>query len=317
MNRANSIENRLNKVLVHLATAYPTEGWDKFLDASGAAPKWSEVVIAGASLGAGEAAIIATQHVVPRVALISGWTDAMHGWVVPGVTPTSRYFALIHARENFYGRTCSAYVKLGLPSCPADVTTVEGKARLVENLPLPFGTPLLVTNVEPPIPAVPVTDRFLPSTTRDGYIPTETDGTPSQKLLNAWRSILGDGDADTYLDDRDNCKLVANADQTDSDKNGVGDACGPTFATGTLGGSVPATLALTLGPAATFGAFTPGVARTYDASMTATVITTAGRRGAQRQRPRPPGQRDLQPARAAAGRRSASPRGPPRRPTTR
>ena len=39
---------------------------------------------------------------------------------------------------------------------------------------------------------------------------------------------------------------------------------------------MPATLALTLGPAATFGAFTPGVTRTYDASTTATVITTAG-----------------------------------------
>ena len=39
---------------------------------------------------------------------------------------------------------------------------------------------------------------------------------------------------------------------------------------------MPATLALTLGPPATFGAFTPGVARTYDATTTANVITTAG-----------------------------------------
>jgi zinc carboxypeptidase len=45
---------------------------------------------------------------------------------------------------------------------------------------------------------------------------------------------------------------------------------------GGVGGSVPATLALTLGAPATFGAFTPGVARTYDASTTATVISTAG-----------------------------------------
>jgi hypothetical protein len=42
------------------------------------------------------------------------------------------------------------------------------------------------------------------------------------------------------------------------------------------GGSVPATLSLTLGPAASFGAFTPGVDKTYTASTTADVVSTAG-----------------------------------------
>ncbi|MDA0160389.1 M14 family zinc carboxypeptidase [Solirubrobacter ginsenosidimutans] len=45
---------------------------------------------------------------------------------------------------------------------------------------------------------------------------------------------------------------------------------------GTAGGSVPATLALTLGTPATFGAFTPGVAKEYTAGTTANVISTAG-----------------------------------------
>ena len=45
---------------------------------------------------------------------------------------------------------------------------------------------------------------------------------------------------------------------------------------GGVGGTVPATLSLTLGAPATFGPFTPGVDRTYDASTTATVISTAG-----------------------------------------
>jgi hypothetical protein len=44
---------------------------------------------------------------------------------------------------------------------------------------------------------------------------------------------------------------------------------------GDVGGSVPATLSLTLGAPATFGAFTPGVAREYDASTSANVISTA------------------------------------------
>jgi hypothetical protein len=43
-----------------------------------------------------------------------------------------------------------------------------------------------------------------------------------------------------------------------------------------VGGTVPATLALTLGAPASFGAFTPGVAKDYTASTSATVISTAG-----------------------------------------
>jgi beta-glucosidase len=46
--------------------------------------------------------------------------------------------------------------------------------------------------------------------------------------------------------------------------------------TGGAGGTVPATLALTLGTPASFGTFTPGVAHTYTASTTADVVSTAG-----------------------------------------
>jgi uncharacterized protein (TIGR03118 family) len=42
------------------------------------------------------------------------------------------------------------------------------------------------------------------------------------------------------------------------------------------GGTVPATLSLSLGAPASFGAFTPGVAREYTASTTATVVSSAG-----------------------------------------
>jgi X-Pro dipeptidyl-peptidase len=46
--------------------------------------------------------------------------------------------------------------------------------------------------------------------------------------------------------------------------------------TAPVSGTVPATLSLTVGPAATFSAFTPGVTRTYEASTTANVISSAG-----------------------------------------
>jgi len=47
-------------------------------------------------------------------------------------------------------------------------------------------------------------------------------------------------------------------------------------ASGSAGGTVPATLSLSLGAPASFGTFTPGVAKDYSASTTATVISTAG-----------------------------------------
>ena len=44
----------------------------------------------------------------------------------------------------------------------------------------------------------------------------------------------------------------------------------------TVGGSVPATLALTMGAPVSFGGFTPGLGKDYFASTTANVVSTAG-----------------------------------------
>ena len=43
-----------------------------------------------------------------------------------------------------------------------------------------------------------------------------------------------------------------------------------------VGGTVPATLSLSLGAAASFGSFIPGVTTDYSASTAATVVSTAG-----------------------------------------
>jgi hypothetical protein len=295
INKANGIENRLNKLLVYLYHQHPGDGWGAFIDdpdGPNPQPVWSKTVIAGASLGAGEAAIIAEQHDVFRAALLHGWVDAGHGWVVKprdlpdgvGKTPSTKYFTLIHQDDNFFARTCRAYETLGLtPSCPLPGFTVPpdpidpDNPLLVENRgTLPLGLQVHVFNLTPGS-FMGTGDYHHQSTTRDGWIAREPDGTPSQILVGAWSSVLGDEtDGDGIRNLSDNCPGTPNADQTDSDRNGIGDACGPTFAAGSAGGTVPATLALTLGPAATFGAFAPGVTRTYDASTTATVITTAG-----------------------------------------
>src|SRR5688572_13074706 len=162
VDRANSIENRLNKLLQYLAANHAEDGWAEFLDTNGE-PKWSETVIAGSSLGAGQAAIIAEQHEVYRAALLHGWVDARHGRVKRVATPSNRYFTLIHQRENFFGRTCYAYFELGLApscpladyavlpaqSCPADFPVLAANPLWIEKRQPPFGTPLHVFSLKP------------------------------------------------------------------------------------------------------------------------------------------------------------------------
>jgi beta-galactosidase GanA len=70
---------------------------------------------------------------------------------------------------------------------------------------------------------------------------------------------------------------------TVSDKYGSADLASaselaqvPVTVGGTVGGSVPATLALTIGGPASFGAFVPGVTADYTAQTSANVISTAG-----------------------------------------
>jgi hypothetical protein len=57
----------------------------------------------------------------------------------------------------------------------------------------------------------------------EGYVDPGASPSPSPSL-----DPLGDDDGDGLTNDIDNCPLVANPEQSDSDSNGVGDACEPT-----------------------------------------------------------------------------------------
>ena len=196
------------------------------------------------------------------MALLHGWVDAKHGWVKPGRRPRrTGYFTLIHGRDNFFVRTCHAYHALDLvPPCPlaAFPTLPLGTTNpsLVENRAAAVRHAATTCSISSRFPArsMAVNDPYHASTSRDGWIARETDGTPNKKLVNAWRSVLGDNDADTWLDEKDNCKRVVN-DQIDTDGDGIGDACDTTTihvpghvtadATGPAGAIVPYSVTVT------------------------------------------------------------------------
>jgi hypothetical protein len=63
----------------------------------------------------------------------------------------------------------------------------------------------------------------------DGRLDIDGDGIPNDcdaACILAGMTADTDDDGDGYIDDIDNCPLIPNADQLDTDGNGRGEACG-------------------------------------------------------------------------------------------
>ena len=146
VNYANSIDNRLQKLLLHLDGTYPEEGWSQFLDDEGAI-KWKKIAVGGHSQGAGHSAMIAKLRLVDRVVLLSGITDGVGGvaaqWVTLGETPSDRYYALVHARDaQFLPYDIANWTALGLPAFGAPLAPES-------NEPAYGGTHTFITDILP------------------------------------------------------------------------------------------------------------------------------------------------------------------------
>jgi alpha-L-rhamnosidase len=137
-----------------------------------------------------------------------------------------------------------------------------------------------------PTPAGSLVSRWRHATDNSAFqltmsAPGGTSGSVVVPLFGHSRTIAMDGHA-VWQDGAPVGNVTAVAKDGAVEFSGVTGA--HTFAWGTstatagspVGGSVPATLSLSLGPAASFGAFTPGVAKDYAAQTTANVISTAG-----------------------------------------
>jgi hypothetical protein len=186
---ANSIDNRLAKLLPYLASQYPDEGWSRFLEEDGT-PKWSQIAVAGHSQGGGQAALIGRLRHVDRVVMFSSPPDArvpdeVDPWVFIGATPAAKYFALFHDRDQL-----AAAIRANLAALNMEGFGAAVQAEL--SAPPYDGTHILFTDLMPQ--GGYATPRPHQSTTRDDRTPLGPDGTPL--LRDAWRYLLGEPSQD-------------------------------------------------------------------------------------------------------------------------
>jgi hypothetical protein len=185
VSEANSIDNRLTKLLEYLAVLYPEEEWSQFL--ADGAPQWPLIAVAGHSLGGGEAAMIGKIHLVARVVLFSAVNDTMNtlyggssaspSWVAEHVTPLARYWGIAHDRDPTGFRAIRAsWESIGLAAF--------GPAVAPETSEPPYSwTHMLVTDLAPQNGTSP---HGAPS--NDLNTPLAADGTPL--LRDAWDYLL-------------------------------------------------------------------------------------------------------------------------------
>lgn len=177
VDRANSIENRLIKLLQYLAASYPAEDWGAFLDADGA-PRWERMTFAGHSQGAGHAAMVGKVRVVHRVALFSG-TEPADWTTQPLATPPERYYGLVHALEERRAAIASSWENLGLPGT---ITDIDGITP-------PYGSHRLQTRVAPAGTDPWGGPNYHGAVVGDRATPLDAAGTPL--LRAAWAAMIG------------------------------------------------------------------------------------------------------------------------------
>jgi hypothetical protein len=174
----NAAVHRLERLLEHLESIAPSEGWDSFRDAGGQL-RWDLVTVAGHSQGAGHAAFVARLFRVARAVLFSGTEPAP--WTQAGgfATPAGHFFGLAHRLESIYPPIQASWDNLGLPGTP---TSVDGV------LP-PFGSSHQLHSSRQDCTGDPGSNGFYHNCLcADAWMPLLPDGTPA--LQYVWDHLL-------------------------------------------------------------------------------------------------------------------------------
>jgi hypothetical protein len=193
VSKANSIDNRLTRLLGYLAAQYPAEGWSRFL--ANDTPKWSQVAVSGHSQGGGHAAMIARIRMVARVVMFSSVTDSLQGasvpWVATHFTPSERYWGFDHELDEQFRSIRASWDSLGMaafgpPAAPERSNPPYGFTHMLVTQYLPLRGPGRAAH------GAPCTDF---------NTPLDANGVPL--FLPAWRYLLTARSGDEEIAERD------------------------------------------------------------------------------------------------------------------
>lgn len=110
VDEANSIVNRLTKLLIYLELNFPGKGWENYIDVPTETLNWKNIALAGHSQGGGHAALLARDHEVYRVFFFNSPSDRnttintphnQPSWFYDSrATPDSVYYAFYHEQNG-------------------------------------------------------------------------------------------------------------------------------------------------------------------------------------------------------------------------
>lgn len=176
VNRANSIENRLQKLVIYLKKNFADENWGQYLTKDEEID-WEKLILSGQSQGGGHAPLMAKFHKVSRVIMFSSPKDYDTNnekpakWYGEGKTPLKNYFAFNHVQDKQgcnYIEQLEILKTLGLYQF--------GEPVDVDKIAPPFNNSrILITNY----PDKPLTSiEAHTSLMGDGRTPLDKDGIP-------------------------------------------------------------------------------------------------------------------------------------------
>lgn len=169
VNVANSLINRLTRLLLYMNRTRPTQGWGQYL--LNGKPNWSKIIVAGHSQGGAIAGVIGRHYPVKKVIMISMMDFLNNGkipdWVASQVNK-ERFFAITHINDELvpYDKVQAGWKAMGL-------SVYGGKINVDASSPPFSNTHTLISSR---VPTTTLVDKFHNCTGVDSYIPKNSSG---------------------------------------------------------------------------------------------------------------------------------------------
>jgi hypothetical protein len=174
VNAANSIINRVKKLIQYLQTQYPTDNWGQYVQSNGDLA-WGKIVFAGHSQGAGHSVFMTKFYPIARAVMLSNKdfntaTNLPAAWyALPNVSAANNVVAFTHSNDEYADQQI-VWNNLGLASFGAIVNT-DGAS-------IPYSNTRRLTSLVPPAQLSGSVVGAHASVAADAYTPKDANGKP-------------------------------------------------------------------------------------------------------------------------------------------